>query len=131
VNQKILTLLVEQHGRVDNGTFLTVQVGERHSMDVFSASRCAIPICAVESEAAIGNKVSSKFKIAGHAHCCFHRVVRDDADHHQGLVTPARNRASKSVPMKALLARLEAVGGNGGRILRLPWNETRAAFGLC
>jgi len=70
----VLTGLVEWRSCVDNSTALTVQVGERHSMDVFRVPRGAIPIWATEGEAAIGNKVGSKFKIAGHAHRCFHQA---------------------------------------------------------
>ena len=57
-----------------------------------------------------GNKVGSKFKIAGHAHRCFHRVVPDDTCRNQALRPPARNRASKSVRIKALLVRLGMTG---------------------
>jgi hypothetical protein len=73
----VLTLPVEQHGCGDNGTVLAVHVGERHSVDVFGAPRRAVPICTIEGEAAIGDKVSSKIKIANHAHGRFDRVVCD------------------------------------------------------
>lgn len=83
-------------------------------MDVFSAPRVAIPLCAIEGEAAIGNKVGSKFKIVGHAHWRFHRIVRDDASHNQGPVTASPNPASRSVPMKALLVRFGMTGSLTG-----------------
>jgi hypothetical protein len=83
----VLTLPVEQRGCGDNGTVLAVQVGERHGVDVFGAPRRAVPMCTIEGEAAIGDKVGSKIKIAGHAHGRFDRVVCDHAHHNQGIVT--------------------------------------------
>jgi hypothetical protein len=57
------TRLVEQRSCLENARVLTVQVGERHSMDIFRASRGAIPICAAEGEAAIGNKVGGNSRL--------------------------------------------------------------------
>jgi hypothetical protein len=77
-------------------------------MDVFSAPRGAIPICAIEVNAAIGNKVGTNSRLPA-MRTAASTIVRDDARHNQGLVT-ASPRASRSVPMKALLVRFGMTG---------------------
>jgi hypothetical protein len=75
-------------------------------MNIFRATKRAVPIRALEGEAAIGDEMGRKSEIARHANCRLDRVVGDDAHHNQAVVAAGPKRSSKSVPMNALLVRL-------------------------
>jgi len=66
-----------------DGAIFIVEIGQRHGVNFFGGAPGSGPVLAIEGEASVFHQPGGKTQIARHAHGGFHRIVGDDARHHQ------------------------------------------------